>query len=39
MFSRITKVFNVLLSFSSSLATKCVPLNDETGMIRLPLLI
>ena len=22
------------MSFSSSLATKCVPLNDETGMIR-----
>ena len=34
MFSLIKQVFIVLLSFSESLATKCVPLNDKPCMIR-----
>ena len=34
MFSLIKQVFIVLLSFSSTLATKCVPLNDEPCMVR-----
>ena len=34
MFSLIKQVFNVLLSFSGSLASKCVSLNDEPCMIR-----
>ena len=34
MFSLIKQVFIVLLSFSESLATKCVSLNDEPCMIR-----
>ena len=34
MFSLIKQVFIVLLSFSSSLATKCVSLNDKSCMIR-----
>ena len=37
MFSLIKQVFIVLLSFSGSLATKCVPLNDEPCMVRLTL--
>ena len=34
MFSLIKQVFIALLSFSSSLATKCLSLNDEPCMIR-----
>ena len=34
MFSPIKQVFIVLLSFSSSLATKCVSLNDPPFMVR-----
>ena len=34
MFSLIKQVFIVLFSFSSSLATKCVSLNDEPYMLR-----
>ena len=34
MFTLIKQVFIVLLSFSSSLASKCVLLNDEPCMIR-----
>ena len=34
MFSVNKQVFIVLLSFSNSLATKCVPLNNEPCMIR-----
>ena len=34
MFSLIKKVFIVLLSFSSSLETKCLSLNDKPCMIR-----
>ena len=34
MFSLIKQVFIVLLSFSSSLATKCLFLNDEPYLIR-----
>ena len=34
MFSLIKQVFIVLLSFSSSLATKCVSLNDQPYMVR-----
>ena len=34
MFSLIKQMFIILSSFSSSLATKRVPLNDETWMIR-----
>ena len=34
MFSLIKLVFIVLLSFSSSLATKCVSLNVEPCMVR-----
>ena len=34
MFSLIKQVFIALLSFSSSLATKCISLNDELCMIR-----
>ena len=34
MFSLIKQVFFILLSFSESLATKCVPLNDEPCMTR-----
>ena len=33
MFSLIKELFIVLLSFSSSLATTCVLLNDETCMV------
>ena len=38
MFSLIKKLYIVILSFSSSLATKCVSLNDEPCMIRLTLI-
>ena len=38
MFSLIKQVFIVLLSFSESLATKYVSLNDEPCMIRPTLL-
>ena len=38
MFSLIKQVFIVLLSFSESLATKYVSLNDELCMIRPTLL-
>ena len=34
MFSLIKQVFIVLLSFSVSLATKCMFLNDESCMVR-----
>ena len=34
MFSIIKQVFIVSLSFSESLSTKCVPLNDEPCMVR-----
>ena len=34
MFSLIKQVFDVLLSFSESLSTKCLSLNDEPSMIR-----
>ena len=34
MFSPIKQVFIVLLSFSSSLATKCASLNDPPFMVR-----
>ena len=34
MFSLIKQVFIVLLSFSSSLAAKCLSLNDEPCMVR-----
>ena len=34
MFSFIKEVFIILLSFSQSLATKCVSLNDEPSMVR-----
>ena len=34
MFDLIKQVFFVLLNFSRSLATKCVPLNNEPYMIR-----
>ena len=34
MFSLIKQVFIVLLSFSSSLTTKCLSLNDEPCMLR-----
>ena len=34
MFSLIKQVFIVLLSFSKSLAIKCVSLNNEPCMIR-----
>ena len=34
MFSLIKQVFIALLSFSRSLATKCVSLNNEPCMIR-----
>ena len=35
MFSLIKPVFILLLSFSGSLATKCVSLNNEPCMVRL----
>ena len=38
MFSLIKQVFIVFLSFSSSLATKCLSLNDEPCMVRLTLI-
>ena len=38
MFSLIKLVFTVLLSFSESLATKCLSLNDEPYMVR-PILV
>ena len=38
MFSLIKQVFIVLLSFSETLATKCLSLNDEPCMIRLTLI-
>ena len=38
MFSLIKQVFIVLSSFSSSVATKSVSLNDEPCMIRLTLI-
>ena len=38
MFSRTKQVFITLLTFSRSLATKCVSLNNESCMIR-PFLI
>ena len=34
MFSLIKQVFIVLLSFSSSLATKCLSLNNEPCIVR-----
>ena len=34
MFGLIKQVFIVLLSFSSSFPTKCLPLNDEPRMVR-----
>ena len=34
MFSVIKQVFIILVSFSSSLATKCVSLNDEPCIVR-----
>ena len=34
MFNLIIEVFIVLLSFSSSLATKFMSLDDEPGMVR-----
>ena len=34
MFSVIKQVFIILLSFSSSLATNCVSLNDEPCIVR-----
>ena len=34
MFSLIKQIFIVLLSFSSSLATKCLSFNDEPCMVR-----
>ena len=34
MCSLIKQVFNVLLSFTESLATKCLFLNDEPCMVR-----
>ena len=34
MFSLIKQVFLVLLSFSSSLATKCLSFNDEPCIVR-----
>ena len=34
MFSLIKQVFIVLLSYSKSLVTKCLPLNEETYMVR-----
>ena len=34
MFSLMKQEFIVLLSFSSSLATKCLSLNDEPCMVR-----
>ena len=34
MFSLIKQLFIILLSFSSSLTTKCLSLNDEPCMIR-----
>ena len=34
MFSLIKHVFSVLLSFSESLATKCLFLNDEPCIVR-----
>ena len=34
MFSLVEQVFIVLLSFSESLATKCLFLNDEPCMVR-----
>ena len=34
MFSVIKQVFIILLSFSNSLATKCVSLNDEPCIVR-----
>ena len=34
MFSLIKQMFIVLLSFSSSLASKCLSLNDEPSVIR-----
>ena len=39
MFSLIKQVFIVLLSFSSSLATKCVSLNNEPCWLDILLLI
>ena len=38
MFSLIKQLFIVLLSFSSSLKTKCLSLNDESCTVR-PILI
>ena len=38
MFSLIKQVFIVLLSFSSSLATKCLSLNEEPCMVRATLI-
>ena len=38
IFSLIKRVFIILLSFSESLASKCVSLNDETCMVRLTLI-
>ena len=38
MFSLIKQGFIVLLSFSSSLATQCLSLNDEPCMVRLTLI-
>ena len=34
MFSLIKQMFTLILSFSNSLATECVSLNDEPCMIR-----
>ena len=34
MFSLLKQMFIILLSFSSSLARKCLSLNDESCMIR-----
>ena len=34
MFNFMKQVFIVLLSFSSSLATKCLSFNDEPCMVR-----
>ena len=39
MFSLVKEVCIVLLSFCSSLATKCVSLNDKPCMIRQPCMV
>ena len=38
MFSLIKQVLVILLSFSESLATKCLSLNDESCMVRYTLI-